>query len=274
MTTLPYICNHTTIYQLMQAGIVPDWMYEDCDQHGMDTAEDFLCEWDWDWNWDLGKGYSQKRLDILAKARQTVKEGIEEFERTPELQKLERDRLDSIKKKKELSEILKKKLCPPFYVAEIPNIVSYVIAHDEEPVFSIFYCWFVRYRHCERNKVRFIMAGIFDGIPRSPREMEKMIQSGELKEKFGIETEFSLRQLQRLAKTPYEIKGKLDYLIPAIKSKLDLLLQNSQKSDTANQETSVPAEDSPIWQEIMEKEQFRFKPALISRALSYFLKDI
>ncbi len=76
MAELPYICHRTTIYQLMQAGIVPDWMYRDCDIHGMDTAEDFICEWDWDWNWDLGKGYNNKQLDILAKARKIVKEGI------------------------------------------------------------------------------------------------------------------------------------------------------------------------------------------------------
>lgn len=72
MKPLPYICHRTIIYQLMQAGIVPDWMFRDCDTHGMDTVEDFLCEWDWYWNWDLGKGYSNKRLDILARARQVV----------------------------------------------------------------------------------------------------------------------------------------------------------------------------------------------------------
>lgn len=272
MTALPYICEQTTIRQLMQAGTVPDWMYEDCDVHGMRTAEDFLCEWDWDWNWDLGKGYSQKRLDILAKARQTVREGIEDFKRSPELQKIEQDRVDRIKKKKELSETLKKKFCPPFYVAEIPNIVNYVLTHDEDPVFSIFYCWFVRHRHCDRNKARFVMAGILDGTSRTPKEIVEMTRSGQLREKFGIETEFTLRQLQRLAKTPYEIKGKLDYLIPAIKSKLEQYYQSNQESDTAGEAISVPSESSPFWQEIMAKEAFRFKPSLISRALGYFLK--
>ncbi len=266
MNTLPYICNSTTIYQLMKAGIVPDWMYRDCDVHGMDTAEDFLCEWDWDWNWDLGKYYNQKQLDHLAKARQIVKKGIEEFDRNPRLQKMEKERIDKIKKKKELTEAYKKKFCPPFYVAEIPKIVNYVLEHDEEPIFSIFYCWFVRYRHVDRNKARFVMAGIHDGISRTPKEMEEMTKTGELKEKFGIETEFTLKQLQRLAKTPYEIKGKLDYLIPSIKSKL-------QDSITdADITASLKDESHPLWQEIMEREPFRFNPALISRAISYFLK--
>lgn len=271
MKTLPYICNSTTIRQLMQAGIVPEWMYEDCDVHGMRTAEDFLCEWDWEWGWDLGYGYTDSQLAILNKARQIVKEGIKEFERDPEFQKMERDRVDKIKKKKELTAVLQKKFCPPFYAAEIPNIVSYILEHDEEPIFSIFYCWFVRHRHSAHNKVRFVMAGIYDGISRTPREMEEMTKTGELKEKFGIETEFNLRQLQRLAKIPYEIKGKFDYLIPAIMSKIEQYRQNKQESYTVEQEFSVPSEFSPLWQEIMERESFRFKPVLISRALTYFI---
>ncbi|MDE5888160.1 MAG: hypothetical protein K2H46_11315 [Muribaculaceae bacterium] len=272
MNTLPYICPNTTIRQLMQAGIVPVWMYEDCDAHGMYTAEDFLCEWDWDWNWDLGRGYSRKRLDILAEARRIVKEGIEEFNRNPELQEKERQRLEKIKRKKELKEVFQKKFCPPFYMAEIPNIVSYVLEHDEEPVFSIFYCWFVRHRHSDRNKVRFIMAGIYDGIERTPKDIEEMTKTGELKEKFGIEAEFTLNQLRRLSRTPYEIKGKLDYLIPAIKSRLELYRRNNLELEAEGNEITLLSESSPLWQKIMEKEPFRFDAALISRSLTYFLK--
>lgn len=256
----------------MQAGIVPDWMYKDCDIHGMDTAEDFLCEWDWDWNWDLGKGYSKKRLDILANARKIVKEGIEEFHRNPEFQKMEKERVDKIKKKEELQEIFQKKFCPPFYIAEIPNIVNYVWENDEEPIFSIFYCWFVRHRHSDRNKIRFMMAGIYDGIERTPNEIVEMTQSGELKEKFGIETEFNLRQLQRLAKTPYEIKGKLDYLIPSLRTKLQEYLNLLSDSDlTLHSSLLHPSPDHPVWQEMVDREPFRLDSTLLSRALSYFL---
>ncbi len=265
MPTLPYICYRTTIRQLMQAGIVPDWMYQDCDRHGMDTAEDFLCEWDWEWDWDLGKGYSKKRLEILENARKIVKEGIEEFEQNPEFQKTEQDRINKIKKRKELAETFQKKFCPPFYVAEIPNIINYVVEYGEEPIFSIFYCWFVRHRHSDRNKIRFLMAGIYDGIPKTPKEIEAMIQSGELKEKHDIPTEFNLRQLQRLAKTPYEIKGKLDYLLPAIKQKLQESLSEEKMVQILKDENHT------IWKEIMEREPFRFTPALLSRSLSYFL---
>lgn len=258
----------------MQAGIVPDWMYKDCDIHGMDTAEDFLCEWDWDWNWDLGKGYSKKRLDILANARKIVKEGIEEFQRNPELQKMEKERVDKIKRKEALSQEFQKKFCPPFYVAEIPKIVNYVLENDEEPFFSIFYCWFVRHRHSDRNKIRFVMAGIYDGIERTPKEIVEMSQSGELKEKFGIETEFNLRQLQRLAKTPYEIKGKLDYLIPSIRTKLQEYLNLSSDSAlTRDSSLLLPSPEHPAWQEIVGREPFRLNSTLLSRALGYFLKS-
>lgn len=256
----------------MQAGIVPEWMYEDCDRHGMDTAEDFLCEWDWDWNWDLGKGYSKKRLNILANARQIVKEGIEEFNRNPEFQKIEKERVDKIKKGEELKEVFQKKFCPPFFASEIPKIVNYVLEYDEEPYISIFYCWFVRHRHSDRNKVRFVMAGIYDGIPRTPKEIESITQSGELKEKFGIETEFNLRQLQRLAKTPYEIKGKLDYLIPAIKVKLqEYLNKNSDSTLTLDSSLLIPCENLPIWQDILGREPFKLNPTLLTHALGYFL---
>ena len=272
MNTLTYICNNTTIRQLMQAGIVPEWMYEDCDVHGMDTAEDFLCEWDWEWDWDLGKGYSNERLDILAKARDVVRKGIEVFESTPELQKIERERLDKIRKKKELKEAFRRKFCPPFYAGEIDRIVDHVVEHDEEPFFSIFYCWFVRHRHCDHNRTRFVMAGVYDGITRTPKEIEEMVKTGELQEKFGIETEFTARQIQRLIKTPCDIKGKLDYIIPAIKTKLELYRQNNQASDTESPAVSIISEHSPLWAEIQEREPFDFKPELMSRALSYFLK--
>lgn len=271
MTVLPYICYNTTIRQLMQVGIVPAWMYEDCDVHGMDTAEDFLCEWDWDWSWDLGKYYTQKQLEVLAKARDIVRKGIEEFNSTPALQKMERERLDKIKRKEELREVFRRKFCPPFYVGEIGRIVDYVVEHDEEPFFTIFYCWFVRYRHTDRSKTRFVMAGIYDGIIRTPKEIEDMAKTGELKEKFGIETEFTSRQLQRLAKTACDIKGKLDYILPAIKEKLDQYRQNNPASAPFTAVSTLLSPQSPLWAEIQEREPFGFKPDLLSRALSYFL---
>ena len=38
----------TPIEDLRKAGIVPDWMAEECEEHGMYEAENILCEWDWE----------------------------------------------------------------------------------------------------------------------------------------------------------------------------------------------------------------------------------
>lgn len=92
-----------------------------------------------------------------------------------------------------------------------------------------------------------------------------MTQTGELKEKFGIETEFNLRQLQRLAKTPYEIKGKLDYIIPTIRKKLQQYLDSEDIS------SALMDADHHIWQEISDHENVQLNTALLSQALKYFL---
>ena len=62
----------TPIEDLRKAGIVPDWMAEDCDLHGMYEAENILCEWDWEDGWDLGDGYDKDQLEILAKVRTLI----------------------------------------------------------------------------------------------------------------------------------------------------------------------------------------------------------
>lgn len=45
----------TPIEDLRKAGIVPDWMAEECEEHGMYEAENILCEWDWEGGWDYIK---------------------------------------------------------------------------------------------------------------------------------------------------------------------------------------------------------------------------
>ena len=62
----------TPIEDLRKAGIVPDWMAEDCDLHGMYEAENILCEWDWEDGWDLGDEYNKDQLEVLAKVRTLI----------------------------------------------------------------------------------------------------------------------------------------------------------------------------------------------------------
>ncbi|MBD5274760.1 MAG: hypothetical protein HDS37_01410 [Bacteroides sp.] len=57
----------TPIETIRKAGIVPDWMAEECKEQDMYEAENILCEWDWEDGWDLGDGYYKAQLEILAK---------------------------------------------------------------------------------------------------------------------------------------------------------------------------------------------------------------
>lgn len=111
------------------------------------------------------------------------------------------------------------------------------------------------------------MAGIYDGKSRTPKEIVEMIQRDELKEKFDIETDFNLRQLQRLAKTPYEIKGKLDYIIPTIRIKLQEHLNSEDLSPALSDANHY------IWKEISTRENVRFDITLLSQAIKYFLNN-
>lgn len=175
---LSYIFEETSIRDLMQAGIVPEWMYRECDYHGMRTAEDSLCEWDWEWGWDLGHGYDDSQLEILRQARKIVSDGIEEYHRNSVLQKMEQKRKDACKQWLKLYDALSAKLRPPFYKREIPAIVDYTIMYEEEPFFTIFYCWLTRYRHCTRTCIQMTMAGVFDGKQYTPEQIFEMSKDG------------------------------------------------------------------------------------------------
>ncbi len=90
---------------------------------------------------------------------------------------MEQERIKVEKRKKELRKTLYEKLKPFFYVDEIPNIVDYIMKYDEETLFTIFVHWLHRFRQPDRLKVRLLMAGVEDGIPRPPKHIEEMIQS-------------------------------------------------------------------------------------------------
>lgn len=66
----------TPIEDLRKAGIVPDWMAEECEEHGMYEAENILCEWDWEDGWDLGDGYDKEQLEVLARVRSIIQTAL------------------------------------------------------------------------------------------------------------------------------------------------------------------------------------------------------
>lgn len=47
----------TPIEPLRKAGLLPDWMAGEYEEHCMFEAENILCEWDWEDGFDLGNGY-------------------------------------------------------------------------------------------------------------------------------------------------------------------------------------------------------------------------
>lgn len=48
------IREDTRIEELVEKGIVPEWMWRDIRPHGMDEAWHILNEWDWEHGWDIG----------------------------------------------------------------------------------------------------------------------------------------------------------------------------------------------------------------------------
>lgn len=66
----------TPIEELCKAGIVPVWMAEECDLHGMYEAENILNEYDWEDGWDLGDGYDEEQRKILEKVRTIIRDAI------------------------------------------------------------------------------------------------------------------------------------------------------------------------------------------------------
>lgn len=66
----------TSIEDLRKAGIVPDWMAEECEMHGMYEAENILNEYDWEYGWDLGDGYNKEQREILENIRTLIRTAI------------------------------------------------------------------------------------------------------------------------------------------------------------------------------------------------------
>lgn len=66
----------TPIEDLRKTGIVPDWIAEECERHGMYEAENILNEHDWEDGWDLGDGYDKEQREILASIRKLISNAI------------------------------------------------------------------------------------------------------------------------------------------------------------------------------------------------------
>jgi len=60
------INDTTKISELYLLGFISEFIYKDCKLHGLEEAENILCEWDWEDGWDLGDDTTNSRCKPFA----------------------------------------------------------------------------------------------------------------------------------------------------------------------------------------------------------------
>ena len=133
------ITEETSIWELVKAGVMPEWMARECDIHGMDRAEYVLNEydWEWEWDWDLGMYYNEEQTGILKQVRKTIREGIEAFRSNPELVRQHKERKALEKRRYKLIEQYRKDLLGYVEPEDVRWIADYAINHDTLPYLYI-----------------------------------------------------------------------------------------------------------------------------------------
>lgn len=66
------ISDTTKISELYLLGLIPEFIYKDCKLHGLEEAENILCEWDWEDGWDLGDDYDEEQMETLRNIRKFI----------------------------------------------------------------------------------------------------------------------------------------------------------------------------------------------------------
>lgn len=250
LNSLKYISPSTSIEELVEAGIVPEWMWRDIEPHGMSEAENILCEFDWEWGWDIGDGYNKKQLEILAEVRKTISEGIKVFKSNAELRKIEKDKRDA----QGLKEQKLKDYCEKYrgYVFQhcIPWLVEYEDKYGVLPYFFLLcmkYIWYPG-NQTDRMKAKLAVAGIDRDEPMSIEEaMEAFPQ-------------FSKASLKRMAKQPWNTTGRAKEYISMLHTQLP---------------DRPLTESDPFWAELMERQSLTspVTPLRVMRMISRFRGD-
>ncbi|MCM1139580.1 MAG: hypothetical protein NC453_13500 [Muribaculum sp.] len=243
------IREDTTIEELRDAGILPEFIYRDCQEHGMYEAENALCEWDWEWDWDLGRGYDNEQLDILEQVCKIIADGIKAFHANPEEVKRYKEERERIRLREELIRKYKTKFQGNVYQHQISWLVDYEITYGELPLFFLMCCKlvFLKQNLSDRLVARLCMAGINVDQPMTPQEVCELMPG------------FNLRQVRNIAKKPWPLSGKFKQHIEQI-------------------HTQIPDrplyENDPFWTEINEKQNLDNIPAVqLMRMIAYFRND-
>lgn len=192
------IREDTSIWDLVKAGIMPEWMAQECDDHAMTQAEYVLCEFDWEYGWDLGKYYTKEQSETLERVRAAIREGIEAFRSNPELVR-EYEEQKALKERKErLRGRYKKELYGYIRPEDIDWIVDYIIQHDTLP-----YLYFLAHkiiygfdRLSDRQKARLMQIGVpsgsltpLDEIKRQFPDLRKSALSAQTHDAMGTDLE-------------------------------------------------------------------------------------
>ncbi len=241
------ITEDTSIWELVKTGVMPEWMAQECDLHGMDRAEYVLNEYDWEWDWDLGMYYNEEQTKILKQVRKTIREGIEAFRSNPELVREYEERKTLEKRRYKLIEQYRKELQGYVEPEDARWIADYVINHDSLPYMYILTNKLIHGFDglTDRQRARLLQIGLPSGEPVDAEEVRK--QFPDLPKSI-----FSWKQ----RKIPCEPVGKLKQYIEAVSF-----------------DTPV-REDSPIWQEIMGSQHIEgISPVQIMRMIAAFRGD-
>lgn len=250
LNSLKYISPSTPIEELVEAGIVPEWMWRDIEPHGMSEAENILNEYDWEWGWDIGDGYNKKQLEVLADVRNTISEGIKAYESNLELKKIEKDKRDA----QRLKEQKLRDYCEKYrgYVFQnwIPWLVEYEYKYGELPCLFLLCMKYIWYNNSltDRQKAKLALAGIDRDEPMTIEEaMEAFPQ-------------FSKASLKRMSKQPWNPRGRDAEYITQLHTQLP---------------DRPLTESAPFWQELMERQSLTslVTPLCLMRMVARFRED-
>lgn len=241
------IREDTTIWELVKAGIMPEWMAQECDDHGMTKAEYVLCEFDWEYGWDLGDFYTKEQSEILERVRIAIREGIEAFRSNPELVREYEEKKALKERKEKLRGRYKKELQGYIKPEDIGWIVNYIIEHDDLPylyllVNKIIYGFD---KLSDRQKARLMQIGVLSGTPLPIGEIRRMFPDLRI-------SVFSWCK----HRTPWKLIWKPKQYFEALSFDTPL------------------REDSPIWEEIMRAQHITgVRPKQIMRMVAAFRDD-
>ena len=243
------ITEETSIWELVKAGVMPEWMARECDIHGMDRAEYVLNEydWEWEWDWDLGMYYNEEQTGILKQVRKTIREGIEAFRSNPELVRQHKERKALEKRRYKLIEQYRKDLLGYVEPEDVRWIADYAINHDTLPYLYILTNKLILgfEKLTDRQKARLLQIGLPSGEPVDADKVGK--QFPDLPKSI-----FSWKN----CKIPWEPVGKLKQFIEAVSF-----------------DTPV-SEDSSVWHDIMESQHIKDISSIqIMRMITSFRYD-